>query len=375
MVEWVETTRDALARLMKLRNHRELAIVIRSAIRAGRVSELSKSLREIERSLFSERWGMFRGILFRALELEHVSGIDRDPVDLIEEAGKFLEPEKVHDVALKILEDQARRRITYFLDVDRLVESRYARVVPSVLAARQEEINSVCGTGSIDPQALARTYYGFLYFTSHVRDPTINIDDLTNFISTLGLTLARPCTGEMHLDSNDVSFEDVSDGTALILKLLLELTDWDSWKRAQAAERLGQIGDPRAVENLCRALHDTYPWVRQAVAKALGNIGLDTCVRPLASALWDWDVGVRRRAMESLVLIGEPAVPVLREIATGSWKLHRDEVIRRIRRGHSRILDVMAIVTEDVESAARGLAEHALAEIEDARCQSKSANS
>ncbi|RLG71596.1 MAG: hypothetical protein DRO11_04145 [Methanobacteriota archaeon] len=48
---------------------------------------------------------------------------------------------------------------------------------------------------------------------------------------------------------------------------------------------MGSIGDPRAVEALVEALHDSDPGVRSSSARALGSIGDPKAVQPLVEAL------------------------------------------------------------------------------------------
>ncbi len=51
--------------------------------------------------------------------------------------------------------------------------------------------------------------------------------------------------------------------------------------RGKAAEKLGEIGHPYAVQALIQALNDRYFFVLRAVVKALGNIGDKSAIKPL----------------------------------------------------------------------------------------------
>jgi HEAT repeat protein len=79
--------------------------------------------------------------------------------------------------------------------------------------------------------------------------------------------------------------------------------------RRVAAEALGEIGDPRAVDPLTNALNDDKV-VRRAAIRALGEIGAPAVV-PLTNALKDGKEVVRGAAAEVLVKIGAPAVEPL----------------------------------------------------------------
>jgi HEAT repeat protein len=71
--------------------------------------------------------------------------------------------------------------------------------------------------------------------------------------------------------------------------------------RAAAAYALGEIKDPRAVEPLIAALKDKD--VRASAAEALGKIGDPRAVEPLIDALQDKEWFVRRTAAEALISI------------------------------------------------------------------------
>jgi len=82
--------------------------------------------------------------------------------------------------------------------------------------------------------------------------------------------------------------------------LIAALKDKDSTVRLYAAEALGKIKDPRAVEPLITALKDEYSEVRWHAAWSLGEIQDPRAVEPLIEALKDEDSGVRLSAAWSL---------------------------------------------------------------------------
>jgi hypothetical protein len=84
-------------------------------------------------------------------------------------------------------------------------------------------------------------------------------------------------------------------------------TDPEKLDRARAANALGVLGDPRAIEHLLLATKDEYPYVRAEAAFGLGRLKAlqaEQCLRELAKE--DWDAGVRGRAKEALERIGHP---------------------------------------------------------------------
>lgn len=77
-----------------------------------------------------------------------------------------------------------------------------------------------------------------------------------------------------------------------------------------AAEALGEIGDPRAVEPLIAALQEDGDH-RAAVVTALGKLGDPRAVEALISQLWTDSAEQRRAAATALLTIGPPAVEPL----------------------------------------------------------------
>lgn len=99
-----------------------------------------------------------------------------------------------------------------------------------------------------------------------------------------------------------------------------QLTSEDSAKRGQAADKLGNLRSPKAVEPLIAALKDSYWLVRCDAARALGKIGDARAVEPLIEALKDSDKSVRRDAAAALSQIKdervvEPLIEALKDLS------------------------------------------------------------
>jgi HEAT repeat protein len=91
--------------------------------------------------------------------------------------------------------------------------------------------------------------------------------------------------------------------------LLAALTDPDRTVRADAAQALGQIGDPQAVAPLIAIIEDRdEDWgVRTKAAEALGKLRDRRATGPLVAALADMVSHVRLMAAVALGEIGDPA--------------------------------------------------------------------
>ena len=92
------------------------------------------------------------------------------------------------------------------------------------------------------------------------------------------------------------------EANRVVPELIVVLQDQrkDPEVRKNAAEALGKIKDPRAVEPLITALKDEYSEVRWHAAWSLGEIQDPRAVEPLIEALKDEDSGVRLSAAWSL---------------------------------------------------------------------------
>lgn len=91
-------------------------------------------------------------------------------------------------------------------------------------------------------------------------------------------------------------------GAAAVDVFCRALHDRNPFLREAAANALGVIGETRAAQKLTRALGDTSPHVRSAAAKAVVRLGADAVV-PLCRALADATVG--ESAAKALGEIGD----------------------------------------------------------------------
>ncbi|NWJ46053.1 MAG: HEAT repeat domain-containing protein [Chloroflexi bacterium] len=103
----------------------------------------------------------------------------------------------------------------------------------------------------------------------------------------------------------------VEIGESSVLPLINALNDEDSFVRGKAAEALGKIGDPRAVEPLILALNDEDSFVHYLAAIALGEIGDQRAVPPLIADLIESGNTEESAAAEALGKFGEPVMLLL----------------------------------------------------------------
>ena len=86
--------------------------------------------------------------------------------------------------------------------------------------------------------------------------------------------------------------------------LIASFRNRDKNERKKAAESLVKIGRP-AVAPLINALDDRISYVRAMAAQVLGNIGDPRALKPLKKALQDKDSSVRKEAKEALIKLGD----------------------------------------------------------------------
>ena len=131
---------------------------------------------------------------------------------------------------------------------------------------------------------------------------------LTDLVRLGALLLLRGVKDEGSVATRHVLGRLVSSGPALTISPLRKLTGGgDQRSRRDAAQKLGAVGSPLAVEELIAALDDVSPDVRHAAARALGDIGDPRAVPALAAKLSDLSAGIGEQAAHSLGFIGDRA--------------------------------------------------------------------
>jgi len=99
-------------------------------------------------------------------------------------------------------------------------------------------------------------------------------------------------------------------------------------KRWRAAQSLGQIGHPDALEPLSEALKDEAPVIRFRAAEALGKLNSEDAIPPLRMALQDKEYNVRKAAVESLKRLGvtENELPKISGKSKGKRKTKQERI-------------------------------------------------
>jgi HEAT repeat protein len=129
-----------------------------------------------------------------------------------------------------------------------------------------------------------------------------------------------------------------------VSSLIKELGNKDFNVRSRALESLGIIGTP-AVPAIIQALSDTNSLIRKGAVDALGDIGnVKAEVLPaLIKSLIDRDSYVRKSASDALCKIGAPAIPPIMKALTGEDSL--------IRKGAAEALGNMGALSPEIVPA------------------------
>ncbi len=137
--------------------------------------------------------------------------------------------------------------------------------------------------------------------------------------------------------------------------------------RVQAAEHLGRLKTPLAVEELVRALDDVALPVREQAASALGEIGDPRATLPLVGKLTDSASGISGAAATALGKIGDkaalPALAAAAQLGPPTRQLAAMEALGRLP--DSSVTEILSVLLADPDQTVRTAAIRALAERED----------
>jgi DNA-binding transcriptional ArsR family regulator len=151
--------------------------------------------------------------------------------------------------------------------------------------------------------------------------------------------------------------------------LIKALAHEDDTIRGRAADRLGRLGDPRAVDPLIAALGDDAPSVRTYAASALYEFGDARAVEPLIAVLQDDWAGPRYCAADSLGQFGdrravEPLIALLRD---EDWQTRQSAARSLGKLADERAREPLAAALDDPDERVYMVVAESLANLRDAR--------
>ncbi|MFW9919875.1 MAG: HEAT repeat domain-containing protein [Candidatus Thorarchaeota archaeon] len=229
-------------------------------------------------SLIQRESGLFRQAVAELLDLKPLTGIEVFPIRCVFGfKGQTLEElrEYSYPIITKSIEEQIASGNTFFLDVDRLLTSPYAYLIPDIVMKRKEEIENLQDGFSIDD--VIRTYYGFnLLF--HVRlinkEPEvpsgISGSSFENMISKVHEICMKPPPRE---HEGEIFPNCAVDTNLLLLKLMSLSFSFEPWIQHHAISGLREQGDPRSIGYLNEVLRSPDNHIVTAVVSAMASCG------------------------------------------------------------------------------------------------------
>lgn len=151
--------------------------------------------------------------------------------------------------------------------------------------------------------------------------------------------------------------------------LIWTLMDKDWRVRREVAESLGRIGDSSAVEPLIVALRDKDERVREEVASILGRLKDERAVEPLVNALNDENGRVQQNATDALVLIGIPSIKPLIYSLKDKNEENRARATTALSKIGEPAIDLLIQSLLDKNHKVRAGAAEALGKIGDSRAE------
>src|ERR1700752_3139024 len=140
----------------------------------------------------------------------------------------------------------------------------------------------------------------------------------------------------------------------------------DKYVRREAAEALGKIGDPRAVESLIAALGRSDSEVQSKAAEALGKIGDARAIEPLIVALQVHDYEVAREAEMALTEFAEAATePLITALNDASFDARHKAVRLLGQIGDARAVEPLIAALNRSDNYARRAVANALGNLGD----------
>lgn len=169
-------------------------------------------------------------------------------------------------------------------------------------------------------------------------------------------------------------------GEAALSPIVDILKSGDDTGRIYAADALGYIGNPAAVEALINALSDPYPAVRWSAAYALGTLGDTAAVEPLIQSLNDEDVVVKNEATYALGLLGDsraipPMISLFADNSETDYQQGGEQTIaftaaKAIAKLQGDVFAALSAALSSDLPAIRGMAAFALSMLDDPRAVS-----
>lgn len=225
--------------------------------------------------------------MIHLLDLESTSGIDCDMLELFKNVSARSLADfrmKATPIALKQLRKQIRKGNTFFIDIGKLAQTRFASLAKEIIEVRIKEVQDL--QDNIETRDLFPTYYGFQILTagsilSATKDGELprvvaNLQNLLDSVdSTSFIKETKP------IISRDL-FSHCSVNTSFLLKNLAIISVYYTLPRIKRIlDTLGEKGDSRAIPTILRRLKICKQEEIPRIVNALEKIGSPEAVDDL----------------------------------------------------------------------------------------------
>jgi HEAT repeat protein len=165
-------------------------------------------------------------------------------------------------------------------------------------------------------------------------------------------------------------------GKPAVRSLIRSLKDKDPLVRSNAVKALGAIQDPRAVKPLIKVLNDGIPLIQRQAVEALGRIHDIRAAEPLVAVLLDNSrkPHVRMSAAQALGQLGDPPAvdppavdPLIDVLQDNHWEVRSCAAEALGNIGDLRAVKPLIAALNDRDATVRGNAADALAKLKDPR--------
>jgi hypothetical protein len=249
-----------LGSMMELRNY---SILTEKVIKYTEENGWSYVVDALERCRTSEaivpgwklklRPGILRDGMINILGLQAFIGLDVDFLDTFSNIKSNDATEvrkKALEIAHKLLREQVKRGNTFFMDVEKMKENKFAFYVSDIINSRTREIEQLDSKPTLFD--VYSTYYGFQLLTSDLTEDGVSTTIKDQLIGILGnIGGVREIKGEQ-LKLSSHAFRKSSPQQKVLLWNMLRLAMSGIEYKRKALEKLGYLGDSRAIDLLHR---------------------------------------------------------------------------------------------------------------------------
>lgn len=275
---------NVLGCLLELRDYQRLEELVEHYIHESDWSYVinllhrSKSLEEIAPNIgFPLREGIMRDGVFALLDLSIFSGVDIDPLQTFKDLrGDSLSDIRRHarEGIIDIVKDQLSHGITFFLDIDSFLDIDFKILIPYILEKRMKEIQALESRPPLSD--VYSTYYGYTILTNGgIMTKESGIPDelrgrLTGVLGDIGNVESLIAK---QLKFSPLAFRGCSAYLKILLWNMLKFSLGGNKSRAAALQRLGDIGDSKALGIIEPALIDFLERYRTKRTQERGDAG------------------------------------------------------------------------------------------------------